>query len=349
MGTAILVGGALKPDNRVVFEKILEHCGPRIGIFTTASNNPAQSWEANAALFRAQGFDPQHIGITVENAGILAYDPAVLSQMQSCSGFFFAGGDQRQIARALLGTPVLALLRRKFMEGAGVAGSSAGTAAMADPMIAGGQSLDTWLGEGETLSMQPGLGLVKNLQVDQHFLAWGRFGRLMRAMEQAGVRLGVGVDENTALVISEQGLWEVVGESHVAFLERTQAGWLVSLLAQGDRYDLALGEFQINPSRSRINETEPEIKNIVSTDIFGPWMLPWLLTRLVQSAEGTAIGLSFEVTQEPGFSTRGVRIRFYKTPQTMGYDGPSAPGERFSVVRVRLALEAIRVQVELET
>lgn len=140
MGTVILVGGALRADNQAVFAKILEHCGARIGIFTTASSDPAQSWEVNAALFRAQGFDPQHIGITVENAPILAHDPAVLSQMQGCSGFFFAGGDQRQIAQALLGTPVLALLGHMFAEGAGVAGSSAGTAAMADPMIAGGRA-----------------------------------------------------------------------------------------------------------------------------------------------------------------------------------------------------------------
>ncbi|GIW33168.1 cyanophycinase [Meiothermus sp.] len=346
MGTVILVGGALKADNQSVFGKILEHCGPRIGIFTTASSNPAQSWEVNAALFRAQGFDPQHIGITVENAGILAYDPAVRSQVQSCSGFFFAGGDQRQITRALLGTPVLALLRRQFAEGAGVVGSSAGTAAMADPMIAGGQSLDTCLGDGETLSLQPGLGLVKSLQVDQHFLAWGRFGRLMSAMEQAGVGLGVGVDENTALVMPKQGPWEVAGESHVAFLERTRAGWQVSLLAQGDRYDLALGQFQIHPSRSLIQMPDPELKNLLSTDIFAPYALSRMLARLVQSADQAATGLSFRASPEDGFSALGVRVRFYKTPQTMGYDGPSAPGERFSVVRVGLSLEAIRVQVE---
>lgn len=348
MGTVILVGGALQADNQAVFAKILEHCGPRIGIFTTASSDPAQSWEVNAALFRAQGFDPQHIGITVENAPILAQDPAVLSQMESCSGFFFSGGDQRQITQALLGTPALVLLDRMFAKGAGVAGSSAGTAAMADPMIAGGQSLDTWLGEGETLSMQPGLGLVKNVQIDQHFLAWGRFGRLMRAVEQAGVGLGVGVDENTALVMPERGPWEVVGESCVVFLEHTRTGWQVSLLAQGDRYDPAQGEFQIHPSRSPIQAPDPELKNLVSTDIFAPYALPRTLTRLVQSAEQTAIGLSFRASPEDGFSASGVRVRFFKTSQTKGYRGSSTPGERFSVVRVGLALEAIRVQVEPE-
>ncbi|MDW8426320.1 MAG: cyanophycinase [Meiothermus sp.] len=346
MGTVVLIGGALQADNRAVFASILEHCGPRIGIFTTASSHPAQSWEGNAAMFRAQGFDPQHIGITLENAASLAHDPAVLRQMESCSGFFFAGGDQRRITQALQGTPVLALLRRRFTEGAGVAGSSAGTAVMADPMIAGGSSLDTWLGEGDTLSLQPGLGLVRKVQVDQHFLAWGRFGRLMRAMEQVGVELGVGVDENTALVVPERGPWEVVGASHVAFLERTPALWQVSLLAQGDCYDPALGEFLIHLGRSPMTEPDPELKNLVSTDVFGPRILPWLLTRLVQSPDPAALGLSFRAGLEDSFSARGVRVRFFKSPETRGYDGPSAPGARYSVVRVGLALEAIQVHVE---
>lgn len=349
MGTVILVGGALRPDNAAVFERIRAHCGLRIGLFSTASGNPEKGWEASAAMFRTHGFDPERIDITTENAATQAQDPEVLAQIASCTGFYFGGGDQRNLTQALLGTPTLEVLRRRFAEGAGVSGSSAGAAVMADPMISGGKSLDSWLGKGEPLTMEPGFGFVKNLQVDQHFLAWGRFGRLIKAMERVQALLGMGVDENTALVVPEQGAWEVVGASHVAVLEHTPEGLRISLLAQGDRFDPAQRAFQIHPGRQPITNPDPEIKNIASTDIFGSRVLPWLLTQLADSAEASATGLSFGISVAADFNTRGVRIRFFKTSQTVGYYGNLAPGDRYSVVRVGLEFEAIRVRVESES
>ncbi|WP_337869929.1 cyanophycinase [Meiothermus sp.] len=349
MGTVILVGGALSPDNKVVFEKILEHCGPRIGLFSTASSNPDKSWETDAAMFKTHGFDPQRIDITLQNAATQAHDPQVLAKITSCTGFYFGGGDQRNLTQALLGTPALEVLRCRFTEGAGVSGSSAGTAVMADPMISGGRSLDTWLGEGEPVTVEPGFGFIENLQVDQHFLAWGRFGRLIGAMGQAQVSLGVGVDENTALVIPEQGAWEVVGISHVVFVERTPIGLQISLLAQGDRFDPTQQTFLIHPQRRPIGEPDLEVKNIASTDIFGSRALTSVLIQLIESAESSAVGLSFGATAEAAFSARGIRARFFKTPSTQGYYGNFAPGDRYSVLRVGLQFEAIRVRVEVES
>lgn len=349
MGTVILVGGALRPDNKTVFEKIRAHCGPRIGLFSTASGNPAKSWEAYTAMFKAQGFDPQHIDITTQNAATQAHDPQVLAQIASCTGFYLGGGDQRNLTQALLGTPALEALRRRFAERAGVSGSSAGTAVMADSMISGGKSLDTWLGGGEPLAMEPGFGFVKNLQVDQHFLAWGRFGRLVKAMEWAGVSLGVGVDENTALIVPEQGAWEVVGTSHVVFVERTPIGLQISLLAQGDRFNPTQQTFLIHPQRRPIGEPDPEVKNIASTDIFGSRALTSVPIQLIESAEPLAVGLSFGAIAESAFSAKGIRARFFKTSSTQGYYGNFAPGDRYSVLRVGVQFEAIRIRVEVES
>lgn len=343
MGTVILVGGALRADNHAVFEQILKHAGPRIGLFATASSNPSQSAPTLERMFRQHGAEPECIEITVENARLQTRNPAVLEQIESCTGFFFGGGDQRKITRALLGTPAFELLQKKFAAGACMAGTSAGTAVMADPMIAGGNSLDSLLGEGDVLTFEPGFGFVK-IQVDQHFLAWGRLGRLLKALEHTDTRLGVGIDENTALVIPESGPWEVVGASHVTFLERDGTEVHVSLLSHGDTYDPASRTFDIHPHREPITPEEPS--DLFSTDIFGPRALPLFLSRLADSLAPSATGFAFRGSHAERFSAPGVKLQFHKTPNTAGFYGSPLFGERYSVVRVRAEIARIQASVE---
>lgn len=131
IGAVILVGGGLQPENEAVFLRILEHAGPRVGVFGTASGDPVGSAQPLCRSFEGYGAAPEVVPITSENADESAFDTEVLSQLRRCTGFFFGGGDQRKIARALPGTPALEVFRRKFAEGATVAG----TAMMADPMI----------------------------------------------------------------------------------------------------------------------------------------------------------------------------------------------------------------------
>ncbi|WP_027891225.1 cyanophycinase [Calidithermus chliarophilus] len=345
MGTVVLVGGALQADNEAVFERILEHAGPRVAIFGTASPDPAASLRKLGAAFARYGAEPELVDITVENAAQRAHDPEVLARLERCGGFFFGGGDQRKITRALLGTPALEVLRRRFAEGACVGGTSAGTAAMADPMICGGTSLDSLLGHGDVVCFEEGLGFV-GFQVDQHFLAWGRLGRLLKALEHTACPLGVGIDENTALVVPEGGPWEVVGASHVTFLERDSSGVHVSLLAHGDGYDPATGNFLIHPHREPIAEPLDDPCDLYSTDIFGPRALPPFLARLADNPAPSATGIAFRGSLEPRFSALGVKLGFHKTRQTAGYCGSPAFGERYSVVRVRTEVAPIRASIE---
>lgn len=338
MGTVVLVGGGLHRDNSAVYEAIGQHCGPRIGVFGTASTNPAASLEYNQAAFESHGLGVVPIPITQENAIQTTHDPKILEQLRSCSGFYFAGGDQRRLARALLGTPVLQVIQGRFAEGAGVSGTSAGTAVMTNPMISGGRSLDSWLEQGQSLTFEAGFGFLTNLQVDQHFLAWGRFGRLWKALELQDLPLGVGVDENTALVIPPDQPWQVLGVSQVVLLERSAGGSLISLLSAGDRYDPHSQTIYIEASRQPIAQPDPEIGPIFCGDVFAGRALQLVLRQLVESAETQAIGLAFVGSAQSSFEGSGVRLRLYKTSETRGYLGSS-------IVRVGMTIAPIAVSV----
>ncbi len=109
--------------------------------------------------------------------------------------------------------------------GAVVSGSSAGAAIMTDPMIGGGSSAGALQegvraeGEGEGVVLEKGLGLLETAFVDQHFLARGRWARLLVAvLATDSFDLGMGIDENTALVVEGDSAW-VVGASGVVFFD----------------------------------------------------------------------------------------------------------------------------------
>ena len=63
-----------------------------------------------------------------------------------------------------------------------------------------------------TLKMSPGLGLIKNVIIDQHFAQRGRIGRLLTGIAENPEVLGIGIDEDTAIVVDDKGIAEVIGQ-----------------------------------------------------------------------------------------------------------------------------------------
>ena len=98
-----------------------------------------------------------------------------------------------------------------------IAGTSAGASVMSDTMIVQGE--DDESPHKCTLKMSPGLGLVKNIIIDQHFAQRGRIGRLLTAIAQNPEVLGIGIDEDTAIVVSDKGIAEVIGSGAVYFID----------------------------------------------------------------------------------------------------------------------------------
>jgi cyanophycinase len=113
---------------------------------------------------------------------------------------FFTGGDQLRITSQMGGSPLLERIFALHDEGAAIVGTSAGAAAMSETMLIGGPTNRSCL---STLAMAPGLGLLKGVIVDSHFTERGRFARLMGAVAQNPHNLGIGIDEDTAVLVSE--------------------------------------------------------------------------------------------------------------------------------------------------
>lgn len=255
-GRLVIVGGALSPDNEVVYRSVLEG---RLGegplcVLPTASAEPAESMATAVERLDRWGGAGTATGVLIsEDAPERADDPDIAALLRSCAGFYFTGGSQTRIVATFLPegrtTPAREALMARWREGAVVAGSSAGAAMMGGRMIAGGSSLDAFevgVGEGtDGVGVGPGMGFFEQGWLDQHFLARGRWGRLlMAALRAPPYSIGYGIDENTALVV-EGGQARVVGASGVVVIDARAArgdevidGVTLELLGRGDRIDL---------------------------------------------------------------------------------------------------------------
>jgi cyanophycinase len=266
-GRLVIVGGALNVNNAAVYRAILDArsgSGP-FCVFPTAGATPDSDMASPVATFERYGGTGSARGVLVSSLKPeTASDPAVVAQIRQCSGFFFIGGIQSRVTAAFRPegktTPAYDALVQRWREGAVVSGSSAGAAIMSDPMIAGGTSaaaisrgvkrITYTAGDADDttggVTLAPGLGFFSSALADQHFLARGRFGRLLTAMlELREFDLAFGIDENTALVVDRDSLMVVGASGVVVFDERSakRTGPSVTdvtlhLLGDGDRFDL---------------------------------------------------------------------------------------------------------------
>ncbi len=349
-GALVVIGGALSPDNEAIYRAVLDRRlgdGP-ICVVPTASAEPAESGESAVERFERFG----GVGSAVALALMVdrpegAADPLMVEGMAECGGFYFVGGQQSRITR-LLGTedaptPLLRALLQRFGEGAVVSGSSAGAAIMSHPMIGGGGSAGAVLegvgwrvGQGEGgdgdegggerggVLLDGGLGLLEGVLVDQHFLARGRIGRLITAvLDPRTADLGMGVDENTALVV-EGGVARVVGASGVVVVDGSTAtgeasgtpgsplrmggvrGVTVHLLGAGDGYDLS--RRALLPSSGGIAPGDRPRGRAGGDDLFARWEFLHALRELAgpsgDSVASTGEGLHMVVRKGPGFQAR---------------------------------------------
>ena len=357
-GPLVAIGGGLTPENEAVYRAIINLAGadPTLCVFGAASSDPQESAEAYVADFESYGAAARVVDVTTDNAAQSTSDEGVLESIRGCDGYFFTGGDQRRITETFLedgaDTPALTALRERFEAGAPVAGTSAGLAAMSSPMISGGSSVDTLLSGPDPVTLEPGLGFVEGVILDQHSVERGRFGRLLGALFETGTPLGVGVSEDTAVVIPETGPWEVVGEGYVVVLEVPEGSTLaapgevmMSLVSSGDTFDPQTSAFNILEERSAEEVgAYYDPGAIFAVDVFGPEVVSGVLERLIDSPETQASGLGFLGSNEASFRADGVRLVFEKTPQTQGYWG-RADGEDYSIVRVGVRLEPVEVSV----
>ena len=218
-GVLVIIGG--KEDKKgkcVILKKVAELAGYADGkviVLTVATDYPSEVGREYKHLFHQLGVsnvEALHIE-TREDAN----DKDRLERMHDASCVFFTGGDQLKITSLIGGTKMEDFLRESFHAGLVIAGTSAGASVMSETMITSGD--DDKAPRRCTVKMAPGLGLIDGVVIDQHFAQRGRIGRLLVAVSQNPKVLGIGIDEDTAIVVRPDHSFEVVGSNAVTVLD----------------------------------------------------------------------------------------------------------------------------------
>lgn len=217
-GTLIIVGGHEdRTGEKVILREVAARAGPgRLVVTTVASEDPDGLFEQYERAFRSLGV------AHVYNLPIAEREEArTESRVRTLDGatvVFFTGGDQLKITSQIGDTPVFERLREIYAEGGTIAGTSAGASVVCETMLVSGNGEQSPR-VGETVRMAPGLGFLENVIIDQHFAERGRMGRLLGAIAQNPRNLGLGLDENTAVVIEEDRRFTVLGDGSVYVID----------------------------------------------------------------------------------------------------------------------------------
>jgi cyanophycinase len=211
-GVLIAIGGHEdKEGERVILKEVARRLegGPMV-LATVASHEPEGYLEAYEKAFADLGVTDLRELYVNERTETL--DREKLDLFDGAAGVFFTGGDQLRISSQIGDTPVEERVRALLEKGGVVAGTSAGASMMSDTMLVRGSSQESYrIGD---LHMAPGLGLVRDMIIDQHFAERGRIGRLLGAVAHNPRVLGVGIDEDTAIILQD-GRMKVIGAGAV--------------------------------------------------------------------------------------------------------------------------------------
>ncbi len=243
-----------------------------------------------------------------------------------------------------------------YQRGGVIAGSSAGAAIMSSTMYYNARSVFGTLSDGvsDGRELAPGLGFIGNgVFVDQHLLARGRFARMLPAMLYKGYKLGLGIDENSALVVTGQRKVEVLGYQGALLLDLAHAtrdaggkdfaiaNVRISYLDHGDRYDLVSGAYtpSVDKAGGKVDPAQPDENDPVFTaDILGHNAVLVLMNKLIDNKQASALGIAIAGPEEPRQGV-GYEFKFTKDAATVGYE--SASSEAYSILNMRLDVRPV--------
>lgn len=383
-------GGIEEEYGTSIYQEIVDLAGgiqgAKIGIISTASSNPETSAGYYLDDFKAlygDNIDVEWIGISRDTCNSYKNDSssAIINQISNRNAFVFTGGDQSYITDCFFNedpvnetrtdTALITALRQQFESGAVIAGTSAGTAVQPqDPMITNGESYEalrdgsvSFIGSppfNNTLYYNPlgGLGFFEYGLLDSHFSERGRQGRLIRLASDVGVDMAYGVDENTALIVTNAGMpnvnFEVLGQGGVFIsdLSNAEVGekngyWTISdvtatYLTDGDQFNPLTKTATFGNKTSLTGQEQldsvPLEENIFSRydDDLGEWTNPRAFTEqainLFNSTASEASGESDE--DNPTY-----RVRMTKLVNSQGFYGTDSQGA------VKYSFEKMEVEI----
>lgn len=393
-GHLIIAGGGLQEDNSEVFNEIVKLSGGRsaiIGIIPAASGSPVQSYEAFKKILIKYGLEENQIqliriaseddNVTEEDESLWmnnAYDSSTCSLIRECTGIWFSGGDQMRVTRAFLtlegkDTPALKAIRSVLSRGGMVGGTSAGAAIQSKVMIGGGTSIGALLygiaevyseeevDEKGKLYLGDGLGFFQEGIVDQHFDRRARLGRLTVALLHKKVNLGIGIDENTALIynVGKRNA-TVKGKGGISIIDVSLAemkfhGTLpeilnckISYLTSGD--SVSFINFRITPASGKVyivGKESNQISILPSSGLLagvGYTISDFIFVYLIDNKNLKSVS-NITYTHE-GW---GYRIVFYKDNTSYGFMAEKADEEKYSFGNVWFDLKPLIIsEIEIK-
>lgn len=273
-GVLIPIGGAedrgeeLEPNLPFEEKGVLKHVlsqangiDSKVVIVTSASKIPEEvATQYHYGFSRLGCTDIKHFHI-IDKAE--CEDPALLKVFQDADVVYLSGGNQSRLPRFIGKTPLLDLLIKRYeKDSLVIAGTSAGAMVMSKFMIAGGSASEAFY-KG-AVKMRKGFSLIPELIIDTHFVRRGRFGRLAEAMAANPTCIGIGLAEDTGVVIRDGKTFRVIGSGMAIVMDpRTlthnnhsilEEGTLMSMtgltthfLANGDRFSIEEHTVEVLP------------------------------------------------------------------------------------------------------
>jgi len=369
-GSLVIIGGNLQADNAEVWQRIVQLAGgpgARLAVLPSAAADPAPAGAAIVERFRAYGADAFLVPLAVKLADSdyrqVADDPQLAEAVRSAGGVFFAGGDQARITQALVRpdgsrSAVLDAVWELYRNGGVVAGNSAGAAIMSSTMFYAPGPVFATLRAGVTEGREiaPGLGFIgDDVFVDQHFLVRGRFARMIPAMLKKGYKFGLGIDENTAMVIDSRRQVEIVGHRGALLVDLRRAttdashggfnvpNAVISYLDKGDRYDLASHRFIPSQAKAggKLDARAVQMAQpVFSADILARNALVELMENLINNRRSEAIGIATSGRNSP-LPELGFQFTLSKTRDSVGY--ASAALQSYSILNMRLDIRPLDI------
>jgi len=273
--TLVIIGGREDPAGAATHEVVRRVGDGHLVIVTVATEYPDEYFDMYVRSFTRLGLaEPRQLSIRSRADATAA---ATLKTLEGATAVFFTGGDQLRITSQIGDTPVQRRIQEIYDAGGLVAGTSAGAAALCGTMLVRGRGFDSR--RGSELRTASGLGLLRGVVIDQHFSQRGRIARLLGAVARNPRQLGLGIDEDTAVVVEGAKSFYVVGSGAVYVIDGSLVtssniaddledadalsvhGLKVHVLARGDSFDLITREPGAVSQREerRLDEVQEEV------------------------------------------------------------------------------------------
>ena len=234
----------------------------KIVVIPTASSIPEQIGKNYTTAFKKLGCTAIEIlNISSQRDSEKA---KAIKLIEEADCIMFSGGNQSKISDRIGGSTIHKIMMQRYRdeEGFVIAGTSAGAMAMASEMIAGGSSTEAF--SKGAVKMKKGLAFIPELTIDTHFIQRGRFGRLAEAVAKFPDLLGIGLAEDTGLIIKNGREFKVIGSGMVIVFDAqnlthnnekllqegtpmTMTNLVVHVLSNSDSYDIKTRKVKVLP------------------------------------------------------------------------------------------------------